>query len=58
MGEIQSYTSNSGDLKVLFLLITVWTYLLYEFWKSIIDNNDYDDMDGGMMMLAEVGTQA
>ena len=58
MGEIQSYTSNSGDLKVLFLLITVWTYLLYEFWKSIIDNNDYDDMDGGIMMREADWAQA
>tara|TARA_Y100001968_G_scaffold279646_1_gene275710 strand:+ start:938 stop:1114 length:177 start_codon:yes stop_codon:yes gene_type:complete len=58
MGEIQTYTSNSGDLNVLFVLIIVGTYLLYEFGKSIIDNNDDDDMDGGMMMRSEVATQA
>ena len=50
MGEIQTYASNSGDFNVLFILIILGTYLLYEVGKAILDNNDDDDMDGGMMM--------
>ena len=55
MGEIQTYSSNSWDLNLLFILSIIGTYILYEVWKSILDNNDDDDMDGGMMMrVAEV----
>ncbi len=57
MGEIQSYTSNSGDFNLLFILIIIGTYLLYEVGKAISDNNDDDDMDGGMMMRATQGAQ-
>ena len=58
MGEIQTYTSNSGDFSLLFVLIIVGTYLLYEVGRAILDNNDDDDMDGGMMMRAADGAQA
>tara|TARA_Y100001968_G_scaffold226209_1_gene209000 strand:- start:608 stop:781 length:174 start_codon:yes stop_codon:yes gene_type:complete len=57
MGEIQTYASNTGDLNFLFLII-VGTYLLYEVGKAIVDNNDDDDMDGGMMMRIADGSQA
>tara|TARA_B100000579_G_C22404848_1_gene653542 strand:+ start:321 stop:497 length:177 start_codon:yes stop_codon:yes gene_type:complete len=50
MGDIQTYSSNSGDFNLLFILIIVGIYLLYEIGKAILDNNDDDDMDGGMMM--------
>ena len=57
MGEIQTYSSSSGDFNFLFLLIIVGTYLLYEVGRAILDNNDDDDMDGGMMIHALDGTQ-
>tara|TARA_B100000579_G_scaffold257621_1_gene212095 strand:+ start:538 stop:714 length:177 start_codon:yes stop_codon:yes gene_type:complete len=50
MGEIQTYASNSGEFNFLFVLIFVGTYILYEVGRAILDNNDDDDMDGGMMM--------
>ena len=58
MGEIQTYASNSGDFSFLFVLIIVGTYLLYEVGRAIWDNNDDDDMDGGMMMRAADGAEA
>ena len=58
MGEIQTYTSNSGDFNLLFVLVILGTYLLYEIGKAILDNNDDDDMDGGMMIRAADGAQA
>ena len=59
MGEIQTYASNSGDFNLLFTLIIVGTYLLYEVGRAILDNNnDDDDMDGGMMIRAADGAQA
>ena len=58
MGEVQTYASNSGDINFLFILIIVGTYLLYEVGKAILDNNDDDDMDGGMMMRVADGAQA
>ncbi len=58
MGEIQTYASNSGDLSFLFFLIIVGTYLLYEVGRAIFDNNDDDDMDGGMTMRVADGAQA
>ena len=58
MGEIQNYASNSGDLNFLILLIFMVSYILYEVGKAISDNNDDDDMDGGMMMRVAVGAQA
>ena len=58
MGEIQTYASNSGDFNFLFVLIIVGTYILYEVGRAILDNNDDDDMDGGMMMHAANGAQA
>tara|TARA_Y100001968_G_scaffold140648_1_gene128666 strand:- start:427 stop:603 length:177 start_codon:yes stop_codon:yes gene_type:complete len=58
MGEIQTYTSSSGDLNLLFILVILGTFLLYEVGKAIFDNNDDDDMDGGMMMRAADGAQA
>ena len=58
MGEIQTYASNSGDFSFLFVLIIVGTYLLYEIGKAIMDNNDDDDMDGGMTMRVADGAQA
>ena len=58
MGEIQTYASNSGDFNFLFVLIIVGTYLLYEVGKAILDNNDDDDMDGGMTMRLADGAQA
>ena len=58
MGEIQTYASNSGDFNFLFVLIIVGTYLLYEIGKAILDNNDDDDMDGGMTMRVADGAQA
>jgi hypothetical protein len=57
MGEIQTYASNSGDFNFLFVLIIVGTYLLYEVGKAIMDNNDDDDMDGGMTMRVADGAQ-
>jgi len=58
MGQIQIYASNSGDFNVLFMLIIFGTYLIYEIGKAIIDKNDDDDMDGGMMMRVADGSQA
>ena len=58
MGEIQTYASNSGEFNFLFVLIFVGTYILYEVGRAILDNNDDDDMDGGMMMHAADGAQA
>ena len=58
MGEIQTYASNSGDFTFFFVLIIVGTYLLYEVGKAILDNNDDDDMDGGMTMRVADGAQA
>ena len=58
MGEIQTYASNSGDLNFLVILIIVGIYLLYEVGKALLDNNDDDDMDGGMMMRVADGAQA
>ena len=39
-----------GDFNFNFFLIIVATYLLYEIGKAISDNNDDDDIDGGIMM--------
>ena len=59
MGEIQSYTSSSGDVSLILVLIIIGTYFLYEIGKAILDNNnDDDDMDGGMMMRVADGAQA
>ena len=58
MGEIQNYASNSGDLTSLFFLIIVGTYILFEIGKAILENDDDDDMDGGMMMRASDGVNA
>ncbi len=58
MGEIQNYASNSGDFNFLFVLIVIGIYLLYEIGRAILDNNDDDDMDGGMMMRVADGAQA
>ena len=58
MGEIQTYASNSADFRYLFLLIIIGTYILYEVGKALLDNNDDDDMDGGMLMRAADGAQA
>ena len=58
MGEIQTFASNSGDFNFLFVLIIIGTYILYEIGRAIFDNNDDDDMDGGMMMRAADVTQA
>ena len=58
MGEIQTYASSSGDFNLLMVLIIVGTYLLYEVGKAILDNNDDDDMDGGMTMRIADGAQA
>ena len=59
MGEIQTYASNSGDFNFLLVLVIVGTYLLYEVGKAIMDNNnDDDDMDGGMTMRVAHGAQA
>ena len=59
MGEIQTYASNSGDFSFLFVLIIVGTYLLYEVGIAFLDNNnDDDDMDGGMTMRVADGAQA
>ena len=58
MGEIQTYASSSGDFNILYVLIIFGTYFLYEVGKSILDNNDDDDMDGGMMMRVADGAQA
>ena len=58
MGEIQTYTSSYGDFNLLFVLVILGTYLLYEIGKAILDNNDDDDMDGGMMIRAADGAQA
>ena len=58
MGEIQSYASNSGDYYLLVFLFVIATYLIYEVGKALLDNNDDDDMDGGMMMRVAEGSQA
>ena len=58
MGEIQTYASNSGDFNFLFVLIIVSTFLIYEIGRAILDNNDDDDMDGGMMMRTADGALA
>ena len=58
MGEIQTFTQISGDFNFLFVLIIIETYLLYKVWKAILDNNDYDDIDGGITMRAAEGDQA
>ena len=58
MGQIQIYASNSGDFNVHFMLIIFGIYLIYEIGKAIIDKNDDDDMDGGMMMRVADGVQA
>ena len=58
MGELQTYASNPGDFNFLFVLIIVGTYLLYEVGVAFLDNNDDDDMDGGMMMRAADGARA
>ena len=58
MGEIQTYVSNSGNINFLFVLIIVGTYLLYEVGRAIFENNDDDDMDGGMMIRAANGAEA
>ena len=58
MGQIQIYASNSGDFNGLFMLIIFGIYLIYEIGKAIIDKNDDDDMDGGMMMRVADGAQA
>ena len=58
MGEIQTYASNSADFNFLFVLIIVGTYILYEVGRAILDNNDDDDMDGGMTMHVADGAQA
>ena len=57
MGEIQTYASNSGEFNFLFVLIFVGTYILYEVGRAILDNNDDDDMDGGMMMRSADAAQ-
>ena len=58
MGEIQTYASNTGDINLLIVLVILGTYLLYEIGKAILDNNDDDDMDGGMMMRVADGANA
>ena len=58
MGEIQTYAASSGNFNFLFVLIIVGTYILYEVGKAILDNNDDDDMDGGMTMRVADGAQA
>ena len=58
MGEIQTYASNSGEFNLFVILVIVGIYLLYEIGKAILDNNDDDDMDGGMMMRVADGAQA
>ena len=58
MGQIQNYASNSGDFNFLFLLVMLGIFLLYEIGKEIIDKDDDDDMDGGMMMRVADGAQA
>ena len=58
MGQIQTYATNSANINILFVLIIIGTYLLYEIGKAIMDNNDDDDMDGGMMMRTAEGAQA
>ena len=58
MGEIQTYAASSGNFNFLFVLIIVGTYILYEVGKEILDNNDDDDMDGGMTMRVADGAQA
>ena len=58
MGEIQTYASNTGDFNFVLVLIIFGTYLLYEVGRAILDKNDDDDMDGGMMMRVADGVQA
>ena len=58
MGEIQTYASNSVNFNSLFVLIIVVTYLLYEVVRAIFENNDDDDMDGGMIIHAANGVEA
>tara|TARA_Y100001968_G_scaffold177306_1_gene162440 strand:- start:86 stop:256 length:171 start_codon:yes stop_codon:yes gene_type:complete len=55
MGEIQTYLQTQEILISIFILIIVGTYLLYEVGRAILDNNDDDDMDSGMMMRAADG---
>ena len=58
MGQIQNYASNSGDFNFLFLLVMLGIFLLYEIGKELIDKDDDDDMDGGMMMRVADGAEA
>ena len=58
MGEIQTFVSNSGNINFLFVLIIVGTCLFYEVGRAILNNNDDDDMDGGMTMRVADGAQA
>ena len=58
MGEIQTYSTNIIDSNILLLLIIAVSFLLYEVGKAIQDNNDDDDMDGGMTMRVAEGAQA
>ena len=58
MGQIQTYSSTSRDLNFLFVLIIMGIYLLYEVGKSILENNDDDDMHGGMMICAAEGAES
>ena len=58
MGEIQTHESNSVNFNFLFVLIIVGTYLLYEVGRAIFENNDDDDMDGGMMIREAKGAEA
>ena len=44
MGEIEIYSSNSLDFKLIFVLIIFETYLLYEVGRAILENNDDDVM--------------
>ena len=57
MGEIQTFASNTSDFNLLFILIIVGTFIVYEFGKAILDNNDDDDMDGGMMIHSTQSAQ-
>ncbi len=58
MGQIQTYTPNTNYLNIFFLLKIAETYLPYEVGEAILDNNDDDDIDGGVMMYVAEGTQA
>ena len=57
MGEIQTFASSSLDINIFFVIIIFGTYILYEVQKTISDDNDDDDMDGGMMIHAVEGAQ-